>query len=85
MEDAATAEISRSQLWQWVQRGATTAEGPTVTAALVEDELRRVAEQLTAAGADATHVQLAVDVFRETALGSQLVEFLTVPAQEHLG
>jgi malate synthase len=32
MEDAATAEISRSQLWQWVRHGARTAEGQTVTA-----------------------------------------------------
>lgn len=32
MEDAATAEISRSQLWQWVRHGARTAEGTTITA-----------------------------------------------------
>ena len=32
MEDAATAEISRSQLWQWVRHGARTAEGRPVTA-----------------------------------------------------
>eukprot|EP00955_Chlamydomonas_euryale_P043340 352561-Chlamydomonas_euryale.AAC.3 len=42
MEDAATAEISRSQLWQWVRHNARTAEGKEVTAAWVEQLLKQV-------------------------------------------
>jgi len=37
MEDAATAEISRSQVWQWIHHGVSLAEGPRVTAGLVRD------------------------------------------------
>ncbi|HLE48146.1 MAG TPA: malate synthase A, partial [Candidatus Thermoplasmatota archaeon] len=50
MEDAATAEIARSQLWHWVQRRAATKEGTTVTPSLVR---RIVAEEMKAAAADA--------------------------------
>lgn len=50
MEDAATAEISRSQLWQWVRHGSRTAEGKTVTAEMVlgylDDEIARLKKQL---------------------------------------
>jgi len=46
MEDAATAEISRSQIWQWVRHGATMADGQRVTAQqvrqIVEEELARL-------------------------------------------
>jgi malate synthase len=44
MEDAATAEISRSQLWQWVRHGARTAEGTTITADWVARLLDEEAE-----------------------------------------
>src|SRR5947209_19017953 len=37
MEDAATAEISRSQVWQWIHHGVSLADGPRVTADLVRD------------------------------------------------
>ena len=41
MEDAATAEISRAQVWQWVHHRVTLAEGPPVTAALVRGRSTR--------------------------------------------
>jgi malate synthase len=73
MEDAATAEIARSQLWQWVHHRTTTAEGETVSA----DVVRRGAEETGVEGP-------AHDVFEEVALSEPFTEFLTVPAYERL-
>jgi malate synthase len=73
MEDAATAEIARSQLWQWAHQRTTTAEGETVTA----DMVRRCAEETGVGGP-------AREVFEEVALSEPFTEFLTVPAYERL-
>jgi malate synthase len=73
MEDAATAEISRSQIWQWLRHGR-------VAPADVE---RTISEQ--AAELDGTpHLEQAVSLFERVALGEQLKEFLTLPAYELL-
>ena len=85
MEDAATAEISRSQLWQWVQRGQQLADGRTVDAALVRTELDSVLEELRAelAGTPAhEHLDAAAGVFERVALETPFIEFLTLPAYE---
>src|SRR4029079_14500826 len=66
MEDAATAEISRAQVWSWVHAGRFTPEQ-------VHLELARVE-----AGDEAK------ELFAEVALGDPFVEFLTLPAYEHL-
>ena len=88
MEDAATAEISRAQLWQWVRHGVRTAEGSTVDAAMVR---RVIADELAARraelGADefaASKFESARAVFEQVALGEHFVDFLTVPAYERL-
>ncbi len=73
MEDAATAEISRSQLWQWVHHGVPTADGEPVTA----DTVRRYAGEL-GVGGDARNV------FERVALSEPFMEFLTIPAYELL-
>ncbi len=88
MEDAATAEISRSQVWQWVHHGSRLAEGPTVTTELVREleaeeleKIRRaVGEEIYASGRYAE----AADLFRQVALSRDFVEFLTLPAYERL-
>ena len=72
MEDAATAEISRSQIWQWIRHGAQLDDGRTVTAELVAGI---VAEQPSGP---------ARELFEEVALAGELVEFLTLPAYERL-
>jgi malate synthase len=77
MEDAATAEISRAQLWQWVRHGVRTVEGSTVDAAMV----RRVIDEEVAAGAAS---DTARSVFEDVALAERFVEFLTLPAYELL-
>jgi malate synthase len=88
MEDAATAEISRSQIWQWIHHGAQLDDGRTVTADLVREVLdeetakirNAVGEETWRAGRPAETRQ----IFEETALSPKLVEFLTIPAYEYL-
>ncbi len=84
MEDAATAEISRSQLWQWVRLGATLDDGTVVTAALVAAELDAEVVRLGATGLDAERLALAAALVREVALADVLPDFLTVVAERHL-
>lgn len=84
MEDAATAEISRSQIWQWVIHEVETTEGPAVTGELVEAELGLEVDRLVGEGLDPARVKLAAELFRATALTPDLPEFLTIPASAHL-
>ena len=81
MEDAATAEISRSQLWQWIHHGAELADsGRSVTAELT----RQIAdEELVRVGADGRYDE-ARALFEQVALGDDFVDFLTLPAYEYL-
>jgi malate synthase len=87
MEDAATAEISRSQVWQWLHNGVRLAEAPKVTRELVEkiigEELASIREQYGAAFDEARFDQ-AVALFREVALADDYAEFLTIPAYERM-
>ncbi|MBB2923656.1 malate synthase A [Cellulomonas cellasea] len=83
MEDAATAEISRSQLWQWVHHGIVTAEGTTITAEHVERVLGSVLGELPRSGGD--RFDDAARLLREVALDEHYPTFLTVPAYtQHL-
>src|SRR5215208_166907 len=89
MEDAATAEISRSQVWQWVHNGVKLAEGQTVTADLVRqtatEELEKIREQV---GDEFFWNEGRPDqsraLFEQVALADEFIEFLTVPAYELL-
>lgn len=69
MEDAATVEISRAQLWQWIRWQVRTEEGPTVTRDLVASMIDAEAARLSGQWAPAADVAAAVDVLTETALG----------------
>ncbi|MCF3146377.1 malate synthase A [Streptomyces platensis] len=89
MEDAATAEISRSQIWQWVDAGVVFENGEKATADLVRTI---AAEQLAAIraeiGADAFASgkwEQAHDLLLKVALDADYAEFLTLPAYELLG
>jgi malate synthase len=87
MEDAATAEISRAQVWQWVHHRMTLAgpEQTVVTAELVRQMLDRTAEQITGDGGfDAALVAQARQVFEAVALADDFPTFLTLPAYELL-
>jgi malate synthase len=87
MEDAATAEISRSQVWQWLHNDIALADGPTVTRELVEriiaEELDKIRTQL-GAGYDAPRFDQARSLFTEVALADDYAEFLTLPAYERM-
>ena len=81
MEDAATAEISRSQIWQWTHSSATLATGETVTRELVESVVDRGVRR-AARGRLVRRPprHRARDLFVATALDDEFVDFLTLPA-----
>jgi malate synthase len=87
MEDAATAEISRSQIWQWVHNDITLDDGPQVTRALVEqiitEELGKVARD-SGEAFDTARYEQAAALFAEVALADDYAEFLTLPAYERM-
>ena len=84
MEDVATAEISRSQVWQWVRHRVHTDGGTPVTGPMVRSIADEVVGRLEADGRSDTTVQLARKIFEEVAVGEEFVEFLTLPAYEHI-
>jgi len=81
MEDAATAEISRSQLWQWAKHRSRTTDGTTVTAGyllkLLDEEVAKLQEQLGAQRYQATKYDLAKRYFAKQITGDEYSEFLT--------
>jgi malate synthase len=84
MEDAATAEISRAQIWQWVHHGEKLEDGTEVTAALVRRILDETAGGLVGAGHDPELLGKARSVFEKVALSEEFIPFLTLPAYELL-
>jgi malate synthase len=85
MEDAATAEISRSQVWQWLHNGVTLAGGEQVTRELVErlieEEMQTIGERTdTSRGRWAD----ARAMFTDISLADEYAEFLTLPAYERM-
>ncbi len=83
MEDVATAEISRSQVWQWVRHNVVTADGPKVTEEMVRSMAGQVVDAAERDGhPNATRIHDARKIFEEVALSDELVEFLTIPAYE---
>jgi malate synthase len=91
MEDAATAEISRSQVWQWIRHGRTLEDdGTPITPELVRrlegEELERIRSEI---GDDEWfeaegRPQESRALFEQVALADELAEFLTIPAYEQL-
>jgi malate synthase len=84
MEDAATAEISRTQVWHWIHHRASLEDGRQVTRELVErvlaEEMERVARELGANRFDSGRFPEAVELFLKVATSPELEEFLTLPA-----
>jgi malate synthase len=84
MEDAATAEICRAQIWQWLRFGAELEDGRQVSkelfAALLEDEMAAVREMLGADVYDVGQFGEAVALFSEMSTSEDFEEFLTLPA-----
>lgn len=82
MEDAATAEISRSQLWQWVHNGAKLNDGRTVTAEMYKEFRDGELEKL--GGINAHHYRDVVEILDQLVLSGSFTEFLTWPAYKKL-
>ena len=82
MEDAATAEISRSQVWQWLHNGVTLDSGETVTRELVGRVVEEEHAALVGADGDAGLLAEARRLFEESALGAEYPAFLTLAAYE---
>ncbi|HEU0207282.1 MAG TPA: malate synthase A [Pseudolysinimonas sp.] len=78
MEDAATAEISRSQLWQWMHQGIVTQESTPITRELIERLLDETLAGATRSPGD--KFDEAAEVFRLVTLGDDYPTFLTIPA-----
>ena len=88
MEDAATAEIARSQVWQWIRHRAELDDGRQVTLELAlgiqDSELVSLRESLGDEAYDAGRYAEAAELFRQVALSADLAEFLTIPALERI-
>jgi malate synthase len=86
MEDAATAEISRAQVWQWIHHRATLADGSVVDRArfdrTVAEEMKRIAGEVGEARFQQGKFTDACDLFVRLSLAPRFEEFLTLPAYE---
>ncbi|HUR40266.1 MAG TPA: malate synthase A [Verrucomicrobiae bacterium] len=88
MEDAATAEISRTQIWQWQKYGAALSDGRTVTPALVthviDEELATIKGQLGSERYDASRMIEAAGLVARMSTATKCPEFLTLPSYDYL-
>jgi malate synthase len=89
MEDAATSEISRTQIWQWIHHtSGVLSDGRKVTPELFRqltaEELGKIRENLGSAAYESGRFELAADLFDRLSTSNQLADFLTLPAYEHL-
>jgi len=88
MEDAATVEISRSQLWQWIQRGAKLTDGRTITPELflsmLDEELAKIAEELGNDAYEQRRFPEASEILKRVVLSPTFVDFITVVAYEYI-
>src|SRR2546425_2556309 len=88
MEDVATAEISRSQVWQWVKHASRLDDGAIVTADLVreiaDDEMSKLRERVGEEGWKTSRFTEARKVFDEVALSKDFQPFLTLVALKHI-
>jgi malate synthase len=84
MEDAATAEISRSQLWQWIRHGASTETGEPITLARCRAILREEKEKLEGSGADVDRLATAAELLDSLMSAEMFPEFLTLVAYQRL-
>lgn len=88
MEDAATAEISRSQIWQWINAGVVFENGKTATADLAREvaaaELAAIRAEIGEEAFAAGKWQQAHDLLLQVSLDADYADFLTLPAYEQL-
>jgi len=88
MEDAATAEISRCQIWQWIKHRAKTSDGKLITKEWVQQLLQQHLQQLRASLGDAGYQKrkfdLAAKLYERMLMSDRLDDFLTLVAYPHI-
>jgi malate synthase len=88
MEDAATAEISRAQLWQWIQHKVKLEDGRVATASLYqkicEEEYEKIRKQFIASGQDTLSLSTARLILDRLVLSAGFEDFLTIKAYLHI-
>ena len=87
MEDAATAEISRAQVWQWAKHGVDVGDGPVTPQRLhatIDQELARVRTEVGDARFDGGKFDLARELFERICTADELPDFLTLVAYDHI-
>ena len=87
MEDAATAEICRAQLWQCVHHGLNTDDDQDIGArfdAFLDEELERISQELGEGRFESGHFEAAARLFGDMVRKDEFDEFLTLPAYEQL-
>ncbi len=88
MEDAATAEISRSQIWQWLKFGATLDTGAKVTRTFFDrclrEEMKRVKEEVGADAYREGRFREAIGIFKTMSTSKNFESFLTLPAYKKI-
>ena len=88
MEDAATSEISRAQVWQWIRHAVQMDDGRIVTAelarALLKEEMSKVENAIGSEAFRAAKFGPAVEIFEKLITSRDCVPFLTISAYEHL-
>ena len=88
MEDAATAEISRTQVWQWIKYGAKLDDGRTISydlyKALLPEELEKIEKYVGAEAYANGKFSQAITLFDKLIKDKEFIEFLTLPAYELL-
>lgn len=88
MEDAATAEISRAQVWQWLKHGAITQEGRVIDLTYYEqiygEEVQKIKESVGEDAFETAQYEKAAEIFNELVLQEEFSEFLTINAYREL-
>jgi malate synthase len=88
MEDAATAEIARSQIWQWLKKGVTLDGGEPLTRDLLrryqQEELEKIRQAIGENAYASGRFEEATRLFEQVALAADFAEFLTLPAYDIL-
>ena len=88
MEDAATAEISRSQLWQWLKHECSLDDGTVISKKILnnifEEELNTIKDEIGLERFNNGKFQLALDLYKDMIFKKDFDEFLTLPTYEYI-
>ena len=86
MEDAATAEISRTQVWQWIHNETHLEDGRPITyelyRSLLTEELDKIKAYVGTAQYENGKFETAIELFDQLVKNEEFIDFLTLPAYE---